>query len=1173
MEDVIFAGTRERKPLSMATVTMTLVADERQPAHADVAHVNGLDAGAQTAGLKTAEASGEITVTRRLYRSGESEYLINGKLARLRDIQDIFLGTGLGPESYAIIEQGRIGQILSTRAQERRGVIEEAAGITKFKTRRRLAEARLEGAKQNLARVYDILEEVTRQANSLKRQAAKTKRYTELKAEAATHLRQLLAAKFAVAERENAKTAIELNLAIAELQKLQTEISDRETEQAGIVEALYATERELTEARKNLADLQLEAERVRGRLEYQTKQIEQIQERLEASEAESEVLGGEENGKRAELERVGSELAALESEFETAQNALEVKAGERQQTQTKTTEQEHELERTRQNLLAVLGESSALRNRITQADTQLESIERHSVGIKTEEEQSSADFSRLGDLKARISEDLSARQMELSSLTEQRKSIEQELAAKRAALADAQQAIDRLRVEFSRVRARRHSIEEVLQHRSYTTESVKRFFTDQESGAARTFTPLGVLADFLEAEPKLEKAIEEFLHDELEYVVVEDWAQAERGIELTRAQSNGRATFLVNGGDSGVSSADADMPAVEPGAVTKLTDALRVTNSAWKTPWHLLARIERCYIAADRSLAQDLAVKYPHCWFLTPDGVSYHGLAVSGGKKTGAGPLALKRELRETVKLQDAKERELTAMEKDANNLHGAISVLAETLEGVRAGQQTKEKEVLTMDHESRKLAEDFQRVQSKLSHARIELDRISHERAALEESLSHDHAALDEKERVKVDQEHAVDAAREKLTELKRTFAHIAEEHATLRAAVASLEERRRALAESRSRVEVQAEELANRRTQIAQQVERLVAEREQLLASNAEIEQKRAELESLIAAAEATGKEFAARELALRDRLIHTEEELKRLRAHAQDVQERRSDLQVMLARAESEIAHLQETCQRELQSNLADLAGAVEAIPDETALADIEGRYAEVNRRIEALGPVNPEALEEFEEARQREEFLAAQRQDLLDSIRDTEHAIQAIDSESRKRFSDAFQAINANFRETFATLFSGGIGEMRLTEEDNPAESGVEIVASPPGKKLQSVLLLSGGEKSLTAMALLMAIFQYTPSPFCILDEVDAPLDEPNIERLTRLLKRMAEQTQFIIITHAKRTMEIANTLYGVTMQEPGISKLVSVKFKPTPEPGGNKARLDLAHEEELESVIA
>jgi chromosome segregation protein len=241
------------------------------------------------------------------------------------------------------------------------------------------------------------------------------------------------------------------------------------------------------------------------------------------------------------------------------------------------------------------------------------------------------------------------------------------------------------------------------------------------------------------------------------------------------------------------------------------------------------------------------------------------------------------------------------------------------------------------------------------------------------------------------------------------------------------------------------------------------------------------------------------------------------------------------------------MDETSRKELGVAVTELSAGEETVLEDEALAEAEQKAADLRARIEALGPVNPEALEQHQEAQQRYEFLNVQRQDLLDSIRDTEKALHDIDVESRKRFTEAFAVVNEHFREMFVTLFGGGVGEMRLTDEDNVAESGIDIVASPPGKKLQNVLLLSGGEKSLTAMALLMAIFRYQPSPFCILDEVDAPLDEANIERLTRLLKEMSMQTQFVVITHAKRTMEAAQALFGVTMQEPGISRLVSVKF--------------------------
>jgi chromosome segregation protein len=1160
MEDVIFAGTRDRKPLGMASVTMTLIPDDEalEPINLGSGeavsveeHVQANDRAIhplKTEATRTAERRGEITITRRLYRSGESEYLMNGKLARLRDIQDLFLGTGLGPESYAIIEQGRIGQILSNRPQDRRNVIEEAAGITKFKTRKRLAEGKLESAKQNLARVFDILEEVTRQVNSLKRQAAKTKRYSELKNEARTYLRQMLAAKFRMLEREAARLAIELNLASAELQNLKAEIAQREQDQAAIVEASRANEQQLTQARSVVSDLHLEAERTRGRLEYQTKEIQQIEHRLTVGQEEVKTLDKKWQKGAAELEQQTSELQTLEAQCAQARQQLEAKSAERQDRQTSLSEGQQAVEIVRQNLLRLMSESATLRNRITHTEAQMASTDRQMARARTEEQQAEAGLARIETLRGELSKGLAAHQNRLNSVTEQRKAAEEELQQKRAHLNEAGQALERLRAEFSRVRARRDSIEEVLEHRSYTTETVKRFFTAVEQGNTQDLQPVGVLADFLEVDPQLEKAAEEFLHDELEYVVVRDWRDAERGIEVMRTDLNGRATFLVEAtGEANAAAGELPQPDVEAGILTRLTGAVRFTNGFSSAPANLLPRIANCYVVGDRGIAQKLAAEYPHCWFLVTDGVSYHGQAVSGGKKTGAGPLALKRELREISRLELVKQAEMNAAQASFLDLERAISQLAERVEHLRADQQAEEKDLLAMDHESRKLAEEFERVRGNLSHTRTELEQLSRDGVELKRNLEQDREALARSELTKEKQEQALESSREQLSRLEAQVARVTEEHASLRAHVAGLEERQRSLAENRARLASQVDDFRQRQEQIGHETEHLIAERAQFLTSNKELETKSIELNSSISVAVETVRELAEQESGLRAQLADIEEELKHLRAHLQTAQEKRSDLQVALARAESDLKHLDETSVRELDADLEQLLQGIETVPDGPELENIENKYAEAQRKIEALGPVNPEALAEYDEAQARQEFLNAQRQDLLDSIRDTEKAIHQIDDESRKRFAEAFHAINANFREMFSNLFGGGLGEMRLTEEDNIAESGIDIVASPPGKKLQSVLLLSGGEKSLTAMALLMAIFQYTPSPFCILDEVDAPLDEPNIERLTRLLKEMSQQTQFIVITHAKRTMEAAQSLYGVTMQEAGISKLVSVKF--------------------------
>lgn len=1174
MEDVIFAGTRDRKALGMASVTMTLVPDETvlaaavlPPNPAVQISVAGEAESANdqpepkseaehnasvplSAAARTANKVGEVTITRRLYRSGESEYLVNSKLARLRDIQDLFLGTGLGPESYAIIEQGRIGQILSNKPQDRRNVIEEAAGITKFKTRKRLAEAKLESAKQNLSRVFDILEEVNRQVNSLRRQAAKTKRYDELRAEAVRYLRHLLAARFKTLDRQMAELVIELNLQNNEWQTAGVAIAEREAGQTAVLEQSYSVEQSLTAARKQLADLHVETERARSKLEYQTRQIEGFETRLTAGEGEAQILTAQQAEAAAELEGQSAALTALDSELSGSRAELEKRASERGQAQAALSEQERSLELARQGVLRLLGESAGLKNHITQMETQAASVDREESRARNEEAQSLSDLVRIEKIKGELSNRLQSRQTELVSLTDQRKEIDAELQATRQTVADDRQMLDRLRGEHSRVKARKDSLEDIIQHRSYTTETVKRLFTAVQKEKANNLQPVGVLADFLEVtDSQLEKAAEEFLHDELEYVVVRDWNDAERGVELMRTDLEGRGTFLVEEENGATAAAAISLPLPETAgdSTIRLTEALRLTNGLTNMPLEVMHRIAHSYVVSDRGLAQRLAGEFPHCWFLTRDGVNYHGRAVSGGKKSGTGPLALKRELREVASAERARRAELEAVAGRLAAGERTLNKLTEQLEAVRAKQQAEEKDVLALDHESRKLGEEFSRVQSRLSHARLELDRVGRDRVRVDSSLTSDREALGHTEEARAAQEEALEVARESLSALQVAVAHATEEHAALRAGLASIEERRRAIAASKARLENQVNDLVNRRSHLHHESERMIAERASLLESNASLETRIAELADETAGWDAQVNGLAENEAGLRQRLASLEEELRELRVRAQAAQERKSNAQIALARAESDLKHLEETSQNELNVPLSSLAGESETVPDALELEELEARYGEVRRKIEVLGPVNPQALEEFEESQTRQEFLNVQRQDLLDSIRDTEKAIGEIDVESRKRFGEAFTAINSNFREMFKLLFGGGMGEMRLTDEENLADSGIDIVASPPGKRLQSVLLLSGGEKSLTAMALLMAVFQYTPSPFCVLDEVDAPLDEPNTERLTRLLREMAGQTQFIVITHSKRTMEAAQSLYGVTMQEPGVSKLVSVKF--------------------------
>jgi chromosome segregation protein len=1140
MEDVIFAGTRDRKPLGMAYVTMTLVdPDVYQPHHAH--KLQPVEEGPQK--------RGEITITRRLFRSGESEYLIDGRLARLRDIQELFMGTGLGPESYAIIEQGRIGQILSSKPQDRRSVIEEAAGVTKFKTRKRLSEAKLEGAKQNLARVYDILEEVTRQVNSLKRQASKTRRYAELKAELETRLRLVLSGKFRWLERDAAKTAIDLNLAAAELKTLSEQVTEREQEHERRQQACYQLESGLTEERQRLSDLNVEATRTRGQLESQVRESGVMEQRIAQAEKESQDLALRLEALDQEIAAHQKNVATFEEQIAQARGRMQEINLQRESLQAKVREREKAIEAGRQVILRLLGEASTLKNQLAQIEEYLAGIERETARSQREEQVAAGEIERLEAARKQLSETLAQRQLELEAVTGERRHTEETLAERRRNAVELRREIDGLKSEVSQISARKESLEQVLVHRTYTTDSVKRLFGALETGKAADLKPLGVLADYVEVDAQYEKPIEEFLRDELEYVVVESWQQAERGLDFIRAELEGRATFLVHPEPNGHPKPALPEPAIGPetGIAARLSESLRLTNGFKDRAIDLLPRLSLCFLAEDRASAQRLSIAYPHLFFLMNDGVCYHGHTVTGGKKTAAGPLAMKREVRELAAALKKRQETLAAQVERFEGLNHEIAGLEAEVERLRALQQAREKDRVALDHEMRKLGDDLARANSRLSVARLELERLRRDAEKSAEQRERNHTAVQEKEQLRAQREEALEAERQELEKVEGQAATIGEEHAATRAGLAGLEERHRGERSAMGRLEQQFRETSARRNAIAPEIERLGEQRARLLKNNIELDQNITQLTGEIAALEARVNEMASQDATMREQLRTGEEELKTLRAGVEECREKRSQTELELVRKQAELKYLDETSRKELNCAVQELASEDDPVPDGDAIAEAEIACNEVRNRIESLGPVNQAAMEEFQEAQQRHDFLSAQRQDLLDSIRDTEKAIQEIELVSRQKFAEAFEAINANFREAFLTLFGGGTGEMRLTDAENLNESGIDIICSPPGKRLQNVLLLSGGEKALAAVALLMAIFRYQPSPFCVMDEVDAPLDESNIGRLTRLVKEMAAQTQFIVITHSKRTMEAAQALYGVTMQEPGVSRLVSVRF--------------------------
>jgi len=1100
--------------------------------------------------FKSTFKKGEIAVTRRLFRSGESEYLLNGKLCRLRDIQDIFMGTGLGPESYALIEQGRIGQILSSKPTDRRNIIEEAAGITKFKTRKRLAEARLADAKQNLARINDIFDEVTRQMNSLKRQAAKAERYAKLRDEMRGQLRIVLASR--LTELEAQAREVEAELAqLAEVLHLRTEaVQAMDSEHAERTQHGYAIDLETKQTRERLSQVHLEMERATARRRNNEERCAELTARAAAAEAEASSASGQLQRLEDELSTNQQVLESAAADVASAQQERQQRQSESQQAAQRLMEVERNQEQQRRQMLDAVNAASGVRNRITQAEERILALQRESERLQHELNSANQQVEAFGGQRGQIS-------LEFESATELSRSIaarlaeaRAQIAEKRAAEIEAKKQLDTMRSETAKLQGKRASLEAVIKEHGFSTESVRKLLrSGQLTGAS---APVGVLADFIEVEDKYEGVVDEFLRDELNFLVVKSWDAANDGLNLLRSEVEGRATFLVHPDDSQAKFSfvfDETMRThLREDRVIPLKDCIRVPEDFGTSLEVILPKLGNGYIVPDAATGRALALENPDAFYLALSGECFHNVTVSGGKKLAEGPLQMKRDLREVQRQFEELSRRLATQESYVAQLGGEIQALTSLLDQLEAERRDSEQKVMTSGHSLRQLESEMTRVRDRIVGYERELLRVAGERQSREAFIAERQQELEQQEAQRLQLEAQMSAAQEHVAELRLARDAAAQAASEVMARVAGLEERRRAAAASLARIQSMVAEVNQRVNSLHSQLEGAAAEKAQREQENEALACKLVEWQSEREQAQAREQELTAESEQLRARLGEIEVELKAAREVLDRVRDRRGELSAQAAKAASDTGHLVETCMQELGQSREELL-ADPALVHESgdALTATDASYREMRVRLEGMGPVNMMALEEYTETAQRHEFLETQRKDLLDSIENTQSTIKEIEEISRGKFNDAFAIINANFTRTFKKLFGGGEAWMKLTDEENSAESGIDIVASPPGKKMQNVLLLSGGEKAMTALSLLVGIFQFAPAPFCILDEVDAPLDEANITRFGELMREMSLETQFILITHHKKTMSMAPVLYGVTMQEPGVSRIVSVRF--------------------------
>jgi chromosome segregation protein len=1099
---------------------------------------------------------GEVVVSRRLYRSGQSEYLINGRVGRLRDIQEMFMGVGLGPDSYAIIEQGRIGLILSTKPMERRAIIEEAAGVTKFKTKKRLAEAKLESSKVNLSRVNDIVVEVEKQLGSLKRQAAKARRYSEIRDQMRGIVRQMLAGKARELDAEAERTTKRLEeLTAAELQRA-TAIQQQEGEQDRLNQRIYELDAEIRQNQNVLNLTALEVDRSENRIAFNRQRAEELAgrhaqvdtelaqataqaaewEARSASQIQAVTLLREESGvltaRVEELAKRAESRAAQISESEARIGALRQSSSEAGESLLRLHGEQKQAEE------ALVHRAEALRKLEANEHDLLET----SMRARDDAERAAYDHeSAAGQLNA-LKQSAAELQARITGFREQRDALSKVAATLRDSLAG--------------IRARHSTLTQILNDRAYTTDAVQKLFAANERGSGHDFHAVGVLADYAEVEEQHEAAIEQYLRDELEYVVVETYDHARAGVSMLRDEVGGRATFFVDSLRNLRLSSEYE-PIVnfraEDGVISRLDKLVEFRDPLGAAAKQFLPRLRLAYLTDSAAAAEKLSRENSQYAFLTPDGTCYQGRMVTGGRPDEVGPLGMKRELRaldaEVMQLEHEMSDKQAALEAAAVELRSA----EESLEEIDQKQREAEREAISAMHRHGQMQGELARLgleltvcQNELTRIRLDVER-ARERA---EGAKNQHAAA-ALSRAEAEAESMRLA--EALVQLRGSIQSEQNALATGRAEFAAMNERLMAAEALAARLNEERAELERREAALQQQVASIGDETAALARQSEELA---LQLEGL--RGEKLRLEIRQRELeqewdAARTRVTQMEDHLRMGRQSLQELREQRSHAEVDRAKNDSDRQHLRETCMSEVNAQPEDLIATEVAFMSGEELVIAETNYREMKQRIESMGPVNMMALEEFNECEQRFTFLTRERDDLLQSIADTQQAIAELDLATKEKFEHAFHAINKSFSEAFHTIFGGGMAEMRLTEVDSSGDAGIDIVASPPGKRLQNVLLLSGGEKAMTALALLIAIFRYQPSPFCILDEVDAPLDEANVGRFTRLIGEMSGQTQFIIVTHNRKTMEMGSVLYGVTMQEPGVSKLVSVRWEESEAP--------------------
>ena len=1123
MEDVIFNGSESRGPHGLAEVTITF--DNSDPAYAETIPPEY-------------QAYPEIAITRRLYRDGTSEYLINKTQVRLRDITELFLGTGVGTKAYSIVEQGRIGQIVSSRPEDRRLFIEEAAGITKYKQRRKQAERKMELTRQNLLRITDIVTEIDRTRASLKRQVAKAERYVQYRAELedlvlhdASHklLEHIVTEQVERGAHAEASSGVEQARATLSVSEAELDLARQEA--LSIEQRAEKASTSAFEADNEVTGLGAEIERARDRMSH-------LLERQKSAEAEQEEIARRLGELTAERESLLDRLTDLARD--EAERVADAEREDEALTQLRT--EEARANEVLQGVRTTLGETSA---QAAAAEARVEAHAHHIAELEERRDKLSAERDGIADELAELAAKKHALDRSVAELAEgkrltvaEREALEAEIVELRAKQLDSERRVDAAKNELGLKKNRLKALDELHRRLEGVGAGARALVSGTHAGV------LGLVADRIEAPEELTAAFAGLLGERLQYVVVEDLPQGLALLAELAKSERGRANIVAQRPPY-VAGAARAAELGEPGVLGRLVDRL-VFEPADEALVRALVGDALLVETPEQALA--IAQQHVGTTVVSLDGtVARPDGVVSGGSgdEAAAGMVEQKRELRVLAQDVERLSEQYTRVHDEHTALRARLSEVGTSLD--RARQEAHAGELAHVTAEK-----DLARTAGEIERATGRKTNIAAETAELEAKLA--------------DAVAAQTATRTELETARVSLEHLRHDLAKAEAEATSWNER----------VNAQATLVTERKVRLAQvreQVEAAKSSQERVLAAITDFETRDQRLsDDLLETARASG-ETAAQIMIAREaragavdtaRVAHTEldsaralleqvrfalgsreAELKTLRDEVQQLDDAVRRAEMALQRIELERDHLLANVRDRFRGlDLRRVVGTYHArpMPDD----EQRRRIDELTQLIDRMGPVNLDAGREWEDAEKRFSDLSTQKIDIEKALEDLDRAIRHMNKESRRRFRETFDAVNELFKKTFIRMFRGGRAELALTNPDDMLETGVEIIAQPPGKKLGNIELMSGGEKALTAVSLIFSIFQYRPSPFCVLDEVDAPLDEANVARYNEAIRSMTANSQFILITHVRKTMQSVDVLYGVTMGEPGVSRIVSVK---------------------------